>query len=260
MEERVNRTQSNFKNYFESFSGLSQEHQNNFVIKYDHSLRVADLCKTLAKKIGRSEDEQTLAFCAGLFHDIGRFAQLVEFNTFNDSKSVDHAEYSVKVLRENDFLSDISEQQQTDVLAAIFSHNKREISRDVTGDGLELAKLLRDADKLDILKVITDNYTKPRSVPNHTLTWEMPVGSVVTPAVAKQVLAGDLVDKASVASQLDIKVMQLSWVYDLNFKPSFQFLMESRFMEKIYATLPKSDTVIQIFRSVKVYAENKVMN
>lgn len=260
MEERVNRAQSNFKKYFESFTGLNEEQQNNFTIKYDHSLRVADLCKTLAKKIGGSEEEQTLAFCAGLFHDIGRFPQLVEFNTFNDNKSVDHAEYSIKVLRELDFLSGIPEQQQADILAAVFNHNKREISRDVTGDGLALTKLLRDADKLDILKVITDYYTKPRSVPNHTLTWEMPVGSAVTPAVSKQVLAGNLVDKASVANQLDIKVMQLSWVYDLNFKPSFQLLMENRFMEKIYGTLPKSDAVIHIFRSVKVFVENKVMN
>jgi HD superfamily phosphohydrolase YqeK len=260
MEERVNRAQSNFETYFKSYTNLSDEQKHNFDIKHDHSIRVANLCKMLAQKIAWSEEQQTLAYCAGLFHDIGRFPQLFEFNTFNDRKSVDHARYSVDVLNENQFLSDLPKEQQSDVLEAIFNHNKRFVSGHLSGNGLELARLLCDADKLDILKVITDYYTKPKSAPNHTLTWEMPAGSAITPAVAKQLLAGELVNKELVTNQLDIKVMQLSWVFDLNFKPSFQLLMESRFMEKIYGAMPKSDTVIQIYRTIKVYAENKVMN
>ena len=51
--------------------------------------------------------------------------------------------------------------------------------------------------------------------------------------------------------------MQLSWVYDLNYRPSFELMMEKRYLEKIYNSMPKNDTVIEIYRKVKVFVENK---
>jgi hypothetical protein len=53
--------------------------------------------------------------------------------------------------------------------------------------------------------------------------------------------------------------MQLSWVYDINFKPTFEYLLKNRFLEKIYNTLPKKDIIIDIYRKVKVFAENKLL-
>jgi putative nucleotidyltransferase with HDIG domain len=260
MGAKVNRAQSDFKAYFGSFEELTEEQKKNFALKYDHSFRVANWCDTLARKAGWSEEEQVLAWCTGLFHDIGRFRQFLEYNTFNDSISVDHATYSVKILKEKSLIDTFSAQEQADILLAIHHHNKRVLEGKFSDRGLKLAKLLRDADKLDILKMITDYYTQPKSEPNHALTWEMPAGSSVTSEVAKQVLSGKLVDRKLLRNQMDIKTLQLSWVFDLNFKASFQLLMESRFLEKIYGTMPKSDTVIRIYRRVKVYAENKVMN
>jgi len=260
MMQLVNLAVERFDKYYYSFSNLSSDHKRNFEIKYDHSFRVAEMCRLLASRLDWSEQEQNLAYIAGLFHDIGRFQQLIEYDTFSDTKSVDHAEYSLKVLHDEDLLDNLAEGQKSAILAAIKFHNKRELPRDLDGQERKYASLLRDADKLDILKVITDYYTKPKTTPNHTLTWELPTGTAVTPAVAKQVLTGQLVAKELVSTQLDIKVMQLSWVFDLNFKPSYQLLMEKRFLEKIYETMPKSDTVIQIYRSVKIFSGNKVMS
>ncbi|SHE71569.1 HDIG domain-containing protein [Mariniphaga anaerophila] len=259
MVEKVNQAQSDFSAYYSSFSELTEQQRKNFEIKYEHSLRVAQLCQSIAEELGWEEDSQNIAYITGLFHDIGRFKQLVEFGSFNDTQSVDHAQYSVEVLQEKGFLNSFSEEQQAGILDAILYHNKRELPGSLAGNALDYAKLLRDADKLDILKVITDYYGNPKAEPNHTLTWDLPRGSVVSPAVAKQIIAGKLVDKELVESELDIKIMQLSWVFDLNFKPSFKILMGKRFPEKIYATLSKNDTVIQIYRTVKVYSENKVV-
>jgi len=260
MTKFVNLAVDRFDSYYKSFAKLNPGQIQNLEIKYDHSIRVADLCDKLSAKLGWSEEERTIACITGLFHDIGRFKQLAEFNTFSDTKSVDHARYSAEVLEEQHFLNELDAHQKSTVLTAINLHNKRQLPNDLSADEMKIATLLRDADKLDILKVITDYYTKPNSTPNHTLTWELPAGSVVTPAIVKQVLAGQQVDKVLVKNQLDIKVMQLSWVFDLNFKPSFQLLIEKRFLEKIYGTMPKNDTVIQIYRTIKVYTENKMLS
>lgn len=257
MLELINLSKNEFESYCDSFTGLSEEQSNNFLIKKFHSLRVADLTLLLAEKLELSDEQQHLAYFIGLFHDIGRFNQLIEFNTFNDSKSVDHAEYSIKVLKEGRFCEKLSEEQRAFIFSAIYYHNKKELPKSLSSNELLFAKLIRDADKLDILKVLTDYYTNTKSAPNHTLTWEMPKGTSITPSVAKEILSGVMVSKGNVSNELDIKVMQLSWVYDVNFKPSFEMIMQKRFLEKIYNSMPKNDTVIEIFRKVKVYAENK---
>lgn len=257
MEEQVNLSKKQFDKYINSFTGLSEDQQKNFAIKRDHSYRVADLTYSLAEKLNLADEEKYLAFYIGLFHDIGRFNQLIEYNTFNDAKSVDHAEYSINVLKEGEFLEGLSEEQVYIVLLAIENHNKRDLPKGLSEDELLYAKLIRDADKLDIFKVITDYYSNQRATPNHTLTWELPKGNSVSTAVSKEILNGLLVSRDKVANELDIKVMQLSWVYDINFKPSFEIVMAKRFLEKIYNSMPKNDKVIEIYRKVKVYAENK---
>lgn len=260
MEKVVSLTIENFKEYYDSFLALSEEQRTNFEIKFDHSLRVADLCSKIASSMLAEEDEQNLAYLAGAFHDIGRFQQLVDYNTFNDSLSVDHAQLSVEVIKDKGFFEGLSENDKNKLFLAIQHHNKFELPKELDQNQLWYARILRDADKLDILKVITDYYTNPKATPNHTLTWEMPKGGMVSASVAKQVLSGALVSKASVANETDIKIMQLSWVFDINFKPSFKILMEKRYLEKIYSTLPKNDTVIQIYRKVKVFVENKILS
>ena len=257
MVENVNLSKKQFEEYFNSFTGLSEEQKNNFRIKKDHSFRVADLAYLLAERLKLDEEEKHLAYFIGLFHDIGRFKQLIEYNTFNDAKSVDHAEYSVDVLKQGDFCDGLTEQQVELVFLAITNHNKRDLPKGLSETAILFARLIRDADKVDIFKVLADYYSNSKAVPNHTLTWEMPKGNTVSGTVSKQVLAGELVSKEKVENELDIKVMQLSWVYDINFKPSFEIIMEKHFLEKIYNSMPKNDTVIEIYRKVKVYSENK---
>ena len=106
---------------------------------------------------------------------------------------------------------------------------------------------------------MTDYYADKSQTPNHTLTWELPEARQVSPGVAKEVLSGKLVLKHLVKSDVDVKIMQLSWVYDMNFRHSVEMIMKNRFLEKIYVSLPKNDTTIEIYRKIKVYVENKLM-
>lgn len=248
-----------FESYVDSFTGLTPDQQNNFTIKKEHSLRVTDNARELANYLELDDEDKKVAFTAAVFHDIGRFKQLVDFNTFNDEVSADHAEYAVQILKEKEILSNLNEELQQLVFVAIQLHNKLSLPKKLKEREIIHAKLLRDADKLDILKVLTDYYTDKSKPPNHTLTWELPTATKVSPQVVKEVLAGKLVSKSEVKSELDVKIMQLSWVYDINFKPSFELISKNRFLEKIYSTLPKNDEIIGIYRKVKVFAENKLI-
>lgn len=247
-----------FESYVDSFTGLAPGLLENFKIKKEHSFRVAENAGRLATMLNLNADDWKVAYLAGLLHDIGRFEQLADYSTFNDVNSLDHAEHSVEVLKNTNILSNIDEELQDVLFFSIYYHNKLQLPKKGSERKMMHAQLLRDADKLDILKVLTNYYSDKNKKPNHTLTWDLPVGGSVSQPVAKEILAGKLVSKEKVKNETDVKIMQLSWVFDLNFKSSFEIIFENRLFEKIYNTLPKTDLVIEIYRKVKVYSENKI--
>ncbi len=260
MKEWISISTAWFNNYYKSFNELTESQRFNFEIKKEHSLRVAEIALLLSDKLEWTDEEKQIAFLVGLLHDIGRFSQLVEYDTFSDEKSVDHAENAVKILKGENLFETLNIGNKELVFAAILNHNKFKIQDGLTGQELLHARLIRDADKMDIYRVLTEYYQKRSGTANHTLTWELPKGTSVSPAVAKEVLAGKMVSKKNVSSEMDVKIMQLSWVYDLNFRPTFEFLVKNRYLENVYNSLPKNDLVIEIYRKIKVYTENKIMS
>jgi hypothetical protein len=259
MKDWIKSSLNDFESYINSFSGLSPEQQNNFNIKKDHSLRVTENALQLSVQLGLSDFEEKAVVLAAVFHDIGRFRQIAEFSTLNDSVSGDHAQMAVDVLKEKDFLGKWNEGLQEIIFRIILLHNKFELPANQPEQELMLARLLRDADKLDIYKVLTDYYVRKNQPPNHMLTWELPQSNKVSAGVVREVLSGKMVSKKEVANEADVKILQMSWIYDINFKPTVGLILRNRYLEKIYETLPKNDQVIEIYRKIKVFAENKMM-
>ena len=206
-----------FESYVNSFPDLSGMHKKNFRIKKNHCIRVADNSLILGKSLTYDEDEINAMYIAGLFHDIGRFDQLFRYNTFNDEISLDHADHSVKILTEKRLFDFLEPEKRNLILRSVQLHNKFKVPGSLSGRELLHVRALRDADKLDILKVLTDYYLLRNGKPNHTLTWGMPAGIKVSPDVSNDILEGKLISKNKVKSEIDIKILQLSWVYDLNF-------------------------------------------
>ena len=248
-----------FNTYINSFDNLNEEQIKNFAIKKEHSLRVAEIAECISFKLELEESDISIAKLAALFHDIGRFSQLSKYNTLDDSKSINHAEYSVEILKQEDILQKLECNSEEIIFSAILAHNKFEIPAKLNGKELLHAKILRDADKLDILKVLTDYYSQRNIQANHTLTWELPKGNGVSENVESSVLAGKVVQKKDVVSEIDMKIMQLSWIYDLNFKCTIEYALQQRFFAKIYDSLPKNDKIINIYRKIKLFGENKIM-
>jgi len=260
MDEKYNVVLAFFETWLNSFEGLTGIQQKNFLIKKEHSLRVAEIARDLGTTLELTSEDAEVLCVTGLLHDIGRFRQLAEYGTFNDEESVDHANYSVQIINEEHILDSFDESVKELIIQAIRLHNKFEIPRKLKGLDLLYVNILRDADKLDIFRVLTDYYTDRNREPNHTLTWELPRGVQVSPAVAQDLLSGKLVLKSKVRSEIDVKILQMSWVYDLNYKPSFEVIFKNRYLEKIYSTLPKNDLIIEIYTKVKVFAENKLLH
>ena len=98
-------------------------------LKKEHIERVVLLSKMIAQDLNLNDEQILLAEVIGYFHDIGRFKQVEEYDTFNDKISVNHAEYSVKVLFEDKLIEKFNiEEKYFDIIKkAVLNHNKDSI-------------------------------------------------------------------------------------------------------------------------------------
>lgn len=132
-------------------------------LKVDHTYRVAGLCEEIAKSIALPEDDIMLAWICGMLHDIGRFEQVRRYGTFIDAKSVDHAQLGADLLFKeglyDEMLGVYSNKFDCQLIEkAIRVHNVYRIPEDMTDKEKVISNILRDADKVDILRV---NYETP---------------------------------------------------------------------------------------------------
>ncbi|NNM14477.1 MAG: HD domain-containing protein, partial [Gammaproteobacteria bacterium] len=87
----------------------------------------------------------------GLLHDVARFEQYMRYRTFNDRLSFDHGAFGVDLLKCMEWFMNLEPPTQEIIERAIFNHNKAKISQRLEGNQLLQTRLIRDADKLDIL-------------------------------------------------------------------------------------------------------------
>ena len=103
-------------------------------LKIEHIQRVAKNANDIAENLNLSKEDIDLAWLIGLLHDIGRFEQVRLYHTFNDGKSVNHAEIGVKILFEDGLIREFIEDEQYDeiIKKAILNHNKLQIDKELT--------------------------------------------------------------------------------------------------------------------------------
>lgn len=129
--------------------------------KVEHTHNVTDLCEYIACKEGFSEEDVSLAWLCGLLHDVGRFEQLKHWSTFNDAQSVDHARLGAEMLVAND--DELLERFVADgewkriVEAVVRFHGAFRLPDTLTGRARALCEIVRDADKVDIVRVFSQS-------------------------------------------------------------------------------------------------------
>jgi len=124
--------------------------------KYTHSLRVMQLNKKYANLLGFDEEDQYIAEVIGLLHDIGCFEQLKVYHSYDDAKTIDHADYSVEQLFNKGIIKKFTDKVEYYPIIefAIKNHNKKEIPKINDERILKHTQLIRDVDKLDIIYVL----------------------------------------------------------------------------------------------------------
>lgn len=253
-----------YKNWFDNYiDDFIKDHPNleeNIRIKADHSQKVSAEIIGISKDLELNVNDFLLAEIIGLFHDVGRFKQYVKYNTFSDSKSQNHAELGVEVLKENNVLKDLCEEEKEIIYKSILNHSRAEIIPDENERVIFFSKLIRDADKLDIWRLITEYYMvkELENGENKTLELELPDNKEISNEVIHAIINRQVVLKESMKTLNDFKLLQIAWIFDLNFKYSINRVYQKKYLEKIFAALPENQDVKQIKEIVNSYFKNHI--
>ncbi|MBN2864279.1 MAG: HD domain-containing protein [Bacteroidales bacterium] len=245
-----------FLNYIETFRYEDPDLQQNIDIKRKHTERVAEEIVNIGKKLGLSDGELNLAEIIAIFHDIGRFEQYYRYRTFSDHKSEDHAELGIKILKDNKVLDFAGREIRELILTAIRYHNRALLPVNETKTHLFYSRLIRDADKLDIWRVVTDYYRSPNHERNSALELELPDDTGISKDVIESLMNKQIVNTKHIRNLNDMKLLQAGWIFDINFKPTIEFIKERRYMDLMRDVLPQTGEITAIFNIIGLHLKN----
>lgn len=210
-------------NYYKIFNDYVKKYdfkEPMIRLKFHHTYRVVEFCREIAESLELNEEDTEIALLTGLFHDIGRFNQWQQFNTFIDEKSFDHGDEAYKILSENDFIED---KYKEIVLISVKNHNKYMIEPNLDERTKLFCNIVRDADKLDIM----------REQGNEIKQSEIVLKKELLDSIYNEKICGN----NYITNEVDSIIRMISWVYDLNFKYSYQFLLDSGIINKKFELL-----------------------
>ncbi|MBN2090904.1 HD domain-containing protein [candidate division KSB1 bacterium] len=244
----------NLKNWFSiylvNFNSDDPELQRNIKLKTDHTKRVVTEILDLGKALGLNSDELNFAEIIALLHDIGRFEQYARYKTFMDRKSEDHARLGIKILTANDVLNEFDGFIKDLIFRTILYHNRAALPVNETETCLFFTKLLRDADKLDILKVVTDYYHQNDGKRNGAIGLDLPDTPGISEEVYLDLMDNKIVDIRHVKNLNDFKLLQVGWIFDINFDITIQAIKLRGYLEMLKDVLPKSEKIQMIFEHI----------
>lgn len=212
---------------------------SRIALKIGHIERVAHISRKIAESLNLSEEEIKLAELIGLFHDLGRFEQVRIADTFSDKDSgINHGELSVKVLFEDSLIRNYLKETEYDniIKIAVRNHNRAFIESNITEKELLFAKIIRDADKLDIFYTITiDEFL--------AIFWYDNFDSEkISDTVMHQFENGGLINYADIHTNADMLLAFYAYVYDLNFESSLKHLAENKYLDIFYNRVKENFT------------------
>ncbi|HBG06694.1 MAG: HD family phosphohydrolase [Geobacteraceae bacterium GWC2_58_44] len=245
-----------FASYCESFRSPDADLQRNFDLKELHTRNVCAAALLIAQ--GGDGRRQMLAEVAALCHDLGRFPQFRDFRTFKDSESLNHAHLSAQILQQSDLLDFLPKHERDSVLFAVRLHNAFEVPAGLAPQTEELLRVLRDADKLDIWRIFMEYFHAPAGERASGAGLGFPDLPACSPDVLAAVGAQKMVQLSTMKSLNDFKLLQLSWVYDINFPGTLRLIRERGVLEQLAATLPREEEVLEVVARVREYLERRL--
>ncbi len=251
----INYAKKKFLNYVSTFDNKNPMIQ----LKINHTLRVCENSINICKSLNLDETDTFVAYIIALLHDIGRFKQIEQYHTFSDTKSIDHADYGIKLLFDDGLIRSFLKDDKYDeiIKQAIKNHNKYMIEC-VDEKELLHSKIVRDADILDIFY-------------DTVVTNEIPLfddDSKISDEVECAFSHNNIINHKNKKTQNDRVITKLALLFGLSFDYSYEYVKEKNFINLFYSKLKNKfifDKYVELMREFierknKCVEKNKKMS
>lgn len=234
-------------------------------LKYYHTYRVAALCEQIAHSVGLSDSDRDYAWMCGMLHDIGRFEQITRYGTFKDSESVNHAHFGVELLFEEGMITeylpeDLTGSELADlqnlIRKSIYHHSDFRLPEDLTKREQTFCKILRDADKIDILRV---NVEVPMEEIYNTTAEELRE-SAVSPQTLQAFMTHSAVPHSRKSTVVDHLVGHISLVFELEYPISLEIVSSQGYLEKMLHFQSDNPICNEQFSTIRTVMEAYLQN
>lgn len=266
------------KDTFREYTDRYDSSDPKIKLKIDHTYRVANICERIAGSLELSAEDVDLAWLSGMLHDIGRFEQLRRYQTFSDAQSIDHAKFAVELLYKDGLIADYVEIRAeapdfTEMLCSPETSDSSgmtnlpetmdlQILRDAIGEhsayrirsGLDkrtqmFCNILRDADKVDIFRVICD--TPMEEV--YGFRTEDILKSGITPEVKQAFLERHAVLRSLKKQPADFIVAHGSLAFELVYPESLRIAKEQGYLEQMMSFQSQNPETAEEFETLRKY-------
>ncbi len=206
-------------------------------LKKNHIYRVSNLSEKLAFCLCLEKKDVSLAKLVGLLHDIGRFEQIRRYHTFIDKDSVNHGELGCEILFKDGLIRDFLDDDKYDqvIKNAILNHNRPSIDPNTSGKSLLHSKIIRDADKTDILYLssIQENLD--------VIFGEKLFDEKISDEVYNGFINSGRINYNNLQTGADVVLCHLAYVFDYNFAELLAHIEENGYIDKLYDMVDFSD-------------------
>ena len=266
------------KKIMDEFAGYTKDYDisdEKIKLKVEHTYRVAGLCDRIARSLGLAEEDIDLAWAIGMLHDIGRFDQVRQYGTFSDADSVDHAHYASELLFDKGMIVDYFgsanpgiynyiENQNTCsaglseslgiIKKAVYNHSAYKIEEGLCEREVLFCNIIRDADKLDIFKVVND--TPLEDI--YSVDKEEIPKAEVTNAVMQALREKHAVLRSLKKTPADYIAAYIALVFELVFPESFYIAKEQGYLDKLLDFKTDNQVTKQQFKEIRKITEEYI--
>ena len=238
-----------FMEYAGSFYSGKAGQDEHLDLKIEHTRNVILLAHSLAEEEREflADPERSRAlFLAALFHDFGRFPQYARYGTFSDPRSVNHARLAVRELKRQALLQEESTRVRHLALSAVLFHNRFAVPENLSADFLAVALAVRDADKLDILRVMAADMLGDRPA-DPVIVLDAVDSPEITPAILEAVMERRPGSHADVCTTTDLKLLLCGWLYALHYGWSRRAAVARGHLRALAGSLPDNAPAIRAF-------------
>lgn len=219
---------SAFKKYLKNFDSQ----YGKIDLKIRHTYGVVKASEYIATKLDLSNEDIELAKLIALLHDIGRFEQIRQSDSFIDNKDMDHAILGNDILVKDNLIRSFIEDTQYDniISKAILNHNRLSIEDGLSERELLHAKIIRDADKTDNFRVkaeedfenIIDNSSK-----------DILENDMISENIFNNFMNSKIIVREDRKTYMDFWVSYIAFIFDYNYKFGLEYIKEMNYINII---------------------------